>query len=127
MARLPSGRFLVQQLGEDVWCFEDHTERTIARFNLQRLHTELDPAKEAIANSDMPDEDKELALFWFGYFWGVFSRENNPPVTYELPIFRREPGISAEELIDHIEALSETRYEYQSSMEGAQDPTTDLL
>lgn len=69
MARLPSGDYLIQMLGNDeVFVFEDHTERQIARFDPAN-RTQLVNGLAAISASELSGEDKRLALFWSGYFY----------------------------------------------------------
>jgi len=67
MARLPSERYLVQQIDGQVVLFEDFTEREITRFDpgsvLASGH-----ALEEIAVSELADEDRCFACFWAGYF-----------------------------------------------------------
>jgi hypothetical protein len=74
MARLPSGDYIIQQLGNnDVFVFEDHTERQIARFN-PTDHDQLVEGLATIGASDLSDDDKAMALFWCGYFY-AYARE----------------------------------------------------
>lgn len=68
MARLPSDKFLVQQIGDDVVVFEDITEREIARFNPTNLDQVLQ-AQKTIHESELSEEDKAFAHFWSGYFY----------------------------------------------------------
>jgi len=69
MARLPSGDYLIQGLANgDVFVFEDHTERQIARFD-PTDRDQLVNGLAAISASDLSGEDKRLALFWSGYFY----------------------------------------------------------
>ena len=68
MARLPSDNFLVQQVGNDVIVFEDHTERVIARFDVTNRDA-VAKAQKVIAHSELSPEDKSFAHFWSGYFY----------------------------------------------------------
>lgn len=68
MARLPSGEFLVQQIGDDVVVFEGYTERQIARFNPTNAESMLDGIR-AISVSELSSDDKAMAQFWSGYFY----------------------------------------------------------
>lgn len=106
MARLPSGKFLVQQLAnDDVLCFEGHTEREIARFAPEHVVTQLEPAQKAIDQSDLSDEDQSMANFWFGYFYAIYVCANPiPPLIHTVPVFKREPGLSSEALIEYMES-----------------------
>lgn len=69
MARLPSERYLIQQIGSEVVLFEDGSERELVRFNPANGHaTAL--AQELIHSLvDLSDEDKVFAHFWSGYFY----------------------------------------------------------
>lgn len=69
MARLPSGDYLIQAIGDhDVFVFEDHTERRIAYFDVTN-HIQLVDGLTAIDASELSDPDKRFALFWSGYFY----------------------------------------------------------
>jgi hypothetical protein len=68
MARLPSERFLIQQIGGAVIVFEDGTEREIVRFDPANGDDSA-KAQKAIFDSDMSPEDKCFAHFWSGYFY----------------------------------------------------------
>ena len=69
MARLPSERYLIQQIGGMVVLFEEYPGREIARW------IAADGKSAAIAqglihhNPEMSDEDKCFAHFWSGYFY----------------------------------------------------------
>jgi hypothetical protein len=69
MARLPSGRFLIQQIGRQVILFEEYTEREIARFDPSD-QCSLSRMVESIRDSELDDPDKAWAHFWSGYFYG---------------------------------------------------------
>ena len=68
MARLPSGKFLIQQIGNNVILFEDHTEVEIVRFDVTDRDA-VAKAQGAIHNSALNVEDKTFAHFWSGYFY----------------------------------------------------------
>ena len=72
MARLPSGRYLVQQLGSEVVLFEDGTERVISRFN-PGFASEIMRALQAARDSGLSGEDVMMAHFWQGYFYAYAS------------------------------------------------------
>jgi len=68
MARLPSERFLIQQIGEEVVLFEGGTEQEIVKFNPANAD-EVRKAQHTIyLSNDLSDEDKCFAHFWSGYF-----------------------------------------------------------
>jgi hypothetical protein len=69
MARLPSGRFLIQQIGRWVILFEEGTEREIVKFDPsdQRSVAQM---VEGIRDSGLDGPDKAFAHFWSGYFYG---------------------------------------------------------
>jgi hypothetical protein len=74
MARLPSRRYLMQAIGDDVILFEEGTEREIMRVRLipqGRVHTEaIGPAQKAIHDAtELSAEDRSMAHFWLGYFY----------------------------------------------------------
>lgn len=68
MARLPSERFLVQQIGPDVVLFEDGSERELARWPAGDGNA-VARAQKVIHDSELGEEDKCFAHFWAGYFW----------------------------------------------------------
>lgn len=68
MARLPSGRFLIQVIGPEVILFEEHTERELVRFDPDDADSTR-AGLVAITNADIPVEDVTYALFWSGYFY----------------------------------------------------------
>jgi hypothetical protein len=69
MARLPSGRYLIQQVGPDVILFEEHSEHQLASF---RAHDgrAAQLAQAVIDASELSEQDKAAAHFWSGYFFG---------------------------------------------------------
>jgi len=68
VARLPSGRFLIQMIGDRVHLFEELTEREIVNFSLGDQQ-EIVAAQYRIGNSDISIEDVAFAHFWSGYFY----------------------------------------------------------
>jgi hypothetical protein len=84
MARLPSMTYLVQQIGRWVICFEDFTEREIAKFDAGDLDGAM-AALDVIRGSELSDEDRCYASFWAGYFafhGGAQLPVTGCPVTY---------------------------------------------
>lgn len=69
MARLPSEKFLIQQVGQNVIVFEDFTEREIVRYDVTDANA-MSIAQKTIHDSELSDEDKTFAHFWCGYFYG---------------------------------------------------------
>lgn len=74
MARLPSEKFLMQQIGDMVVLFEDFTEREIARFDPADSNAVLSAQKD-IRDSELSEEDKCFAHFWSGYFYFYFPSD----------------------------------------------------
>lgn len=68
MARLPSERYVIQQIDGSVVLFEDGSEREIVRFNPADTNAAAQ-AQATIHESDLSDEDKAFAHFWSGYFY----------------------------------------------------------
>jgi hypothetical protein len=68
MARLPSGRYLIQQVGEQVILFEEHTEHEIVKFDPAKMG-DVALAQTLIAASELTADDKAWAHFWSGYFY----------------------------------------------------------
>lgn len=69
MARLPSQKWLIQQIGEQVILFQEGTEREIIRFNPSDANAAAQ-AQKVIHLSELSAEDKCFAHFWSGYFYG---------------------------------------------------------
>lgn len=72
MAQLPSGQWLMQQIGDDkVILFHRHTEEEIVRFDPRDANA-IALAQKAIYDSKLlDDEDKCYAHMWSGYFYGL--------------------------------------------------------
>jgi hypothetical protein len=68
VARLPSERFLIQEIDGIVILFEDGSEREICRFDPSDARMTA-VTQEVIHRSDLSDEDKCFAHFWSGYFY----------------------------------------------------------
>jgi hypothetical protein len=69
MARLPSERFLIQQIGGNVILFEDGTEAEVVRFNPADANASARAQKAIHDSPELSDEDKCFAHFWSGYFY----------------------------------------------------------
>lgn len=69
MARLPSEMYLIQQIGDNVILFEDHTERQIVKFDPSDTDAAAQAQQVIHDNPDLSDEDKVFAHFWSGYFY----------------------------------------------------------
>lgn len=72
MARLPSERYLIQQIDGMVVLFEDYTENEIVRFDPSDKDATA-KAQKVIHDSQLSEEDKCFAHFWSGYFY-AFTR-----------------------------------------------------
>jgi len=68
MARLPSGQYLLQEIGNEAVLFEDGTEEVIVRFDFRDANAAA-LAQKAIYDSKLSAEDKCFAHFWSGYFY----------------------------------------------------------
>jgi RecB family endonuclease NucS len=68
MARLPSERYVIQQIDGSVVLFEDGTEREIVRFDPDDKNATAQAQGVIHYNEEMSDEDKTFAHFWSGYF-----------------------------------------------------------
>lgn len=75
MARLPSERYLIQQINGRVILFEEGSEREIINVPLVlsdgvTLNGDgLAKAQHDILASELSPEDRAFAHFWCGYFW----------------------------------------------------------
>lgn len=67
MARLPSDRYLMQDIGGKVMLFEDGTERELMRCD-PGDQDDVVRARAAIDDAGLGDEDRTFAHFWLGYF-----------------------------------------------------------
>lgn len=68
MARLPSERFLIQQIGGEVVLFEDGTEIEVVRFDPSDADATAKAQRTIHEALGMSNEDKCFAHFWSGYF-----------------------------------------------------------
>jgi predicted transcriptional regulator len=68
VARLPSERYLIQQVGREVLLFEEGSEREVVRFDPADRESVM-VAQLAIRESDLTGSDKAFAHFWSGYFY----------------------------------------------------------
>jgi hypothetical protein len=83
MARLPSERYLMQEIGGAAVLFENYTECEIVRFDPSDDKAAY-AALAVIVESELGDEDRCYACFWAGYFRG------NAVLDFHAP---REPYI----------------------------------
>lgn len=74
MARLPSTRYLIQQIGGSVILFEDYTEREIVKFDPASQGDTARAQKVIHDDPQMSDEDKCFAHLWCGYFYAYAGR-----------------------------------------------------
>jgi hypothetical protein len=77
MARLPSERYLMQEIGGQVILFEDGSEREILRCS-PGDPADVDRAAEVLAASELGPEDMCFASFWLGYFCWHAGFEHQP-------------------------------------------------
>jgi hypothetical protein len=76
MARLPSERYLIQQIDGQVILFEEGSEREIVRFSPADQDA-VARAQKVIYDSELGPEDKCFAHMWSGYF---YARAGDSPV-----------------------------------------------
>lgn len=69
MAQLPGGRWLMQQIGDEVILFERYTEREITKFTAADGNGAARAQAAINASDDLDDEQKAFAHFWSGYFY----------------------------------------------------------
>jgi len=77
MARLPSEKFLIQQVDKRVILFEEYTGREIVSFDANNV---VDMARAQVAimnNEELIPEDKAYAHVWSGYFY-AYTRKGTP-------------------------------------------------
>lgn len=99
MARLPSERFLIQQIGAQVVLFEEGTEREIVRFDPSDMAS-VAPAQRVIHDDPvMSADDKCFAHLWSGYFY-AHATIGGDPIAYARAR-TTSPGTSA--LLDEVE------------------------
>lgn len=68
MARLPSERWLIQQIDGQVRLFEEGTEETIVVFDPANGNAAAQAQAVIHFDARLSDEDKCFAHFWSGYF-----------------------------------------------------------
>jgi hypothetical protein len=71
MARLPSEKYLMQQIGNRVVLFEDYTERQLVSFDPSDANAAAQAQKIISDLSELSEEDRCFAHFWSGYFYGT--------------------------------------------------------
>jgi len=76
MARLPSEKYLIQQVEGEVVLFHANTNTEIGRFNPHDGPATAQFQK-VIYDSNLSDEDKSFAHFWCGYFFAHATHNNN--------------------------------------------------
>jgi hypothetical protein len=92
VARLPSERYLIQDIGGRAVLFEDGTERELASFEAAREDFAL-LAQVVIATDDeLGDEDRCFAHFWSGYLHAHASGMQRSEVSFGLNLTLR-PGM----------------------------------
>jgi len=69
MARLPSGSYLINQVGDDIIVWEDGTERELARWNVRDTQATARAQSQIHRDTELDAEDKAFAHFWAGYFY----------------------------------------------------------
>ena len=69
MAQLPSGDYLIQQIGEEVVLFHRFTEEEIVRYPVNDPDLTAQAQALIAADPDLTSEDRSFAHFWCGYFW----------------------------------------------------------
>lgn len=68
MAQLPSGDYLIQQIGGNIILFHRYTEDEIVKYDASDPNASA-VAQRTIYESALSDEDKCFAHFWSGYFY----------------------------------------------------------
>lgn len=90
MARLPSERYLMQDIGGRVVLFEDGTERELASF--QAASEDMAVVAQCLmgALDELGDEDRCFAHFWSGYFHAHASGMQRTEAAFDGLVLR--PG-----------------------------------
>ena len=83
MARLPSYKYVIQQINGVVILFEEGSEREIVRFDPADASATA-RAQHAIYLSELSDEDKCFAHFWAGYFHAHNGADPNIPSSADI-------------------------------------------
>lgn len=76
MAQLPSQRWVMQQIGDEVILFDRDTEIEIAKFNPANADATAKAQKTIHDSDELDEQDRCFAHFWSGYFhahamWGA--------------------------------------------------------
>jgi len=74
MARLPSDRYLIQEIGSMIYLFEEHSEEEIVSFDPFFLEDVRRAQAIIDESSELSPEDKTWAHFWSGYFFANYIR-----------------------------------------------------
>lgn len=74
MARLPSGNYLMQQIGDDVILFEDGSERELVKFYPADRNTIAQTQLTTHELTELSEEDRCFAHFWSGYFYAYATQ-----------------------------------------------------
>jgi hypothetical protein len=75
MARLSEdGNWLLQQIGDIVILFHEHTEEEIVRFDPRNANAAAMAQKTIYDSDKLTDEEKCFAHFWSGYFYAYAVR-----------------------------------------------------
>jgi hypothetical protein len=69
MARLPSERYVIQQINGEVLLYEDDTERVLVSFDPSDANQSARAQKAIHNDPELSAEDKCFAHFWSGYFY----------------------------------------------------------
>ena len=75
MAQLPSGDYLIQQIGGRVILFQRYTEKELVSFDPTDANG-VALAQHAIYEAELSPEDKCFAHFWSGYFYAHATIES---------------------------------------------------
>jgi isopentenyldiphosphate isomerase len=73
MARLPSEQYLIQQIGNDVVLYEEHTENEVVRYPVNDADATAKAQQRIAIDAGLSAEDKCFAHFWCGYFYANSS------------------------------------------------------
>jgi hypothetical protein len=73
MAVLPSEKYLIQQVGNNVILYERYTEEEVVIFPVNDRDAIAKAQKTIHDDLGLSQEDKTFAHFWSGYFYGIAS------------------------------------------------------
>lgn len=117
MARLPSTRYLIQQIGDDVILFEDHTEREIVKFDPSDQRSVMTAQKAIHDSGVLSDEDKAFAHFWAGYFWAYGGRKD--PATHIENLQREaDKAVQEADTVGERKQLAAVAGAYRKALDG---------